>query len=50
MDNNNNNLKSQTEENPTSVYDDDDIPPIDIQMLVPGDRDDRPRRDGPGGN
>lgn len=33
-------------------YDDDDIPPVDLKNLVPGEQeaDTRPRQDGPGGN
>lgn len=36
----------------TSEYDDGNIPEIDMpdsQDLVPGEEDDRPRQDGPGG-
>ena len=42
----NNNIKT------TNVYDDDDIPPVDLKNLVPGEQeaDTRPRQDGPGGN
>lgn len=37
-------------ESTRNVYDDDNIPEIDTVDLVPGERDDRPRKDGPGGN
>ncbi len=42
-------LKESLKETVKNVYDDDNIPEIDIRNVEPLPESERPRRDGPGG-